>query len=158
MTLLEILSLYLPHNVKLKNKFSEIVELNGIIGNTAIYEYDPDEDEVLYFEDFGSKDNVIPSKLLLYPLSMLTEEIEHEGERFIPMKRLQSLFGGREVRYDGMCFYNRIETSVVRGPLHDEIPQHFSQWQCYQKMFEWHIDLFGLIGEGKAIDKSKLSS
>lgn len=81
---------------------------------------------------------------ILRPLSDLTQEIEHNGEKFVPMQKLRELFGGRPISFDGMCFYTRIEDSCVRSQQ-DVVPLHFSQYDAFQKLFEWHFDVFGLL-------------
>ena len=77
-------------------------------------------------------------KPILRPLSDLTKEIEHNGERFVPKKRL-----------DTVCFTERdedwLEELMSSLPLHD--------WQL---LFSWHFDVFGLIDAGLAIDINTL--
>jgi len=83
----------------------------------------------LYLGDF---------KPILRPLSLLTKEIEHLGERFVP--------------YDTNIF-----TKYRMNTLH---PKHINivgmPYWCVQKLIEWHFDVFGLIEKGLAVDINTL--
>jgi|688.fasta_scaffold780922_2 hypothetical protein len=94
-------------------------------------------------------------KLIFRPLSDLTKEIEVNGERFYPLEKLTEIFGGRPISFDGNCFYTKIQESVVRKK-EDAVPLHFSQLDAFNKLFEWHFDVFGLIENGLAIDINTL--
>ena len=81
------------------------------------------------------------SKPLLRPLSDLTKEIEHNGEKFKPINRiplpksrptyLQDLLRLGEGEKDFRTF----------------------EYQTIELLFEWHFDVFGLIPKGLAIKK-----
>ncbi len=79
--LLEKISVYLPYNVKVKyfDPEREKLEFCNIhfVDIDEITLTSPDSDYHLLLQD--------DHKLVLKPLSMLTEEIEHEGERFVPI-------------------------------------------------------------------------
>lgn len=68
---------------------------------------------------------VIQFKPILYPLDYLTKPITHNGETFVPIERLNELFG-YEITFDDMYL-----------PI--------------QKLFEWRFDVFNLINRGLAI-------
>jgi uncharacterized protein YprB with RNaseH-like and TPR domain len=87
------------------------------------------------------KEDFVP---YLRPLSYLTKEIEVNGERFYPLEKLTEIFGGRPISFDGNCFYTKIQKSVVRKK-EDLVPLHFSQLDAFNKLFEWHFDVYGLI-------------
>ena len=70
-------------------------------------------------------------KPILRPLSDLTKEIEVNGEKFVPIDRLEDFI-------DFELGYERVD-----------------YWKI-QKMFEWHFDVFGLIKKGLAIDFNTL--
>jgi hypothetical protein len=74
-------------------------------------------------------------KPILRPLSDLTTEIEHNGEKFVPTKEYHYL------RFD--------EISTFKGGANDLI---FMQVREYQILLELHFDVFGLIDKGLAID------
>lgn len=76
-------------------------------------------------------------KPILRPLSDLTEEIELNGKKFVPIN----------------CFhreFNQIlkdELKVTNGNLLIE----FLPYGIIVKLLEWHFDVFGLIDKGLAI-------
>ncbi len=83
-------------------------------------------------------------KLVLRPLSDLTKEIEHNGERFVPMIKLAELFEMNTIEY---------------GVIATNIPNPNSEWgigyvryEAVQKLLEWHFDIFGLIDKNLAVD------
>lgn len=69
-------------------------------------------------------------KPLLRPLSSLTEEIEHNGEKFVPVDILG---------------WNSYENIIKKG-ICDSVG-----YQYMIKLFEWHFDVFGLHERGLAI-------
>ena len=79
----------------------------------------------------------------LYPLSMLTKPIEHNGERFVPAKYWES-GGGNFYQYQ--LFHDDLKKRNLLS-----LP-----YLATCKFFEWHFDLFGLIHNGLAIDKSTI--
>ena len=79
----------------------------------------------------GVKDGF--AKLILRPLSDLTKEIEHNGERFVPIVLLEDYI-------DFQYGYERIE-----------------YWKI-QQLFEWKFDIFNLIEKGEAIDVNTLQT
>jgi hypothetical protein len=80
-------------------------------------------------------------KPILRPLSDLTKEIEVDGEKFVPIDWIEK-----------------------NNPTKDEMPcaimlngfveMHY--YRDYEKLFEWHFDVFGLIEKGLAIDINTL--
>lgn len=70
-------------------------------------------------------------KPILRPLSDLTKEIEHNGEKFVPVDRLE---------------WNSYDHIIKKG-MCDNVG-----YQYMIKLFEWHFDVFGLIEKGLAID------
>ena len=70
-------------------------------------------------------------KPLLYPLSMLTKTIVHNGVEIIPI----DLLGGYVDWEDGI--------QVI-------------EWWKIETLYEHHFDIHGLIERGLAIDKSKI--
>lgn len=102
-------------------------------------------------------------KPFLRSLSYLTKEIEVNGEKFVPIHRLKqggtdivdfyvengnySCYDneGHETFYDSkrMCFFN-----CYRGDLRE----FQEQYNAFQKLLEWHFDIFSLIDAGLAVD------
>lgn len=88
------------------------------------------------------------------PLSDLTKEIEHDGEKFVPIEEINELFGTCELRY-----YTSSCNEIIEESCREDEEYTFSHQtpNCYplyiaQKLFEWHFDVFGLIPAGLAID------
>jgi len=76
-------------------------------------------------------------KLILHPLSDLTKEIEHNGEKFEETEFFRMYFAGlpdKEIHLDGVTF----------------------KLERWQKLFEWHFDCFNLIENNLAIDINKI--
>lgn len=81
----------------------------------------------------------IEFKPILRPLSDLTKEIEHNGEKFVPSEKLAfHLFEKSDREY------------YLNGGING-VPFWVSQ-----KYFEWHFDVFGLIEKGLAINKNDI--
>lgn len=89
-------------------------------------------------------------KPILHPLSDLVEGIIHDGETFIPKQYLEEKFRRKMDISEGV-----INGSVVYLNTDD-----WEQWQdlywIFQKLFEWHFDIFELIEQGLAIDINTL--
>jgi len=85
--------------------------------------------------------NLEDIKPLLYPLSMLTQPINHNGKEIIPIEEIDSL--AESVSYYSIDFYIR--------------STKFLPFWVIEKLYEWHFDVHGLIPRGLAIDKSKVN-
>ena len=109
---------------------------------------------------------------ILRPLSDLTNEIEINGKKFIPIYGLAMIEGSFDMSakldfaQDNdtwiIGFKNHLETKVFGYDTINGFGVHFRpemQWEqvcnqleLHQKLFEWHFDVFGLIEKGLAID------
>lgn len=78
---------------------------------------------------------------ILRPLSDLTKEIEHNGEKFVPIDLL---------RKDG---YYIGEDWIIENFKDVEN----SSFGFIQKLLEWHFDAANLIEKGEAIDVNSLN-
>jgi len=78
-------------------------------------------------------------KPLLYPLSMLTQQIEHNGEKFIMAKE------HRYLRFEEISNYKGGSRTL-----------DFIQSREKDLLMEFNFDFYGLIERGLAIDKSKI--
>lgn len=86
---------------------------------------------------------------ILRPLSDLTKEIEHNGERFVPKRVLKEMpdpIGG---------FHTDRLMTIVENPQKWSI--EVANYAVVQKLIEWHFDVFGLIENGLAIDINTLN-
>lgn len=125
---LKHLAPYLPYGVKAKTKRSEFIVV-GAHDYTIFGDNENGEMEE-YYEDV---------KPILRPLSDLTKEIEHSGERFVSFEWISE-----NLDYD--------EYSIDYYLNHTErLP-----YEIVQKLFEWHFDLFGLIEKGLAVSYNDL--
>jgi hypothetical protein len=85
---------------------------------------------------------------VLYPLSMWNKECEIHGDTFVPYDRLKDVVGMEH--WGRICEYMvGIEDNVK--VLTTDLPYWY-----IENLIKWHFDVFGLIDEGKAIDKSKV--
>lgn len=89
------------------------------------------------FNDYGQAD-ISKVKPILRPLSDLTREIEHNGEKFIPMEKLEGGYGFIDFKYG---FVKNQRLSVYQ----------ISYW-IVEKLLSWHMDVFNLISRGLAVD------
>ena len=101
------------------------------------------------------KENFFKCYLKLRPLSDLTKEIEHNGERFVPIDELwgQTLGEIDSNTYDDYFFNPDLKTTWI---CKENVLQ--LEWIVVEKLFEWHFDVFGLIGSGLAIDINTLNN
>lgn len=127
---LKHLAPYLPYGIKVMNGYSREIH---------VIENGHDIDHVMY-----SYNKNLKHKILLRPLSDLTKEIEHNGEKFVPIERLsvksKSLLLNKETIYP----------NASKG----------IDLMCYrdiQELFKWHFDVFGLIKNELAIDINMLN-
>jgi len=94
-------------------------------------------------------------KPILWPLSMLTQEIEHSGEKFIPFEQIKKIrnknwiYFEDENEYCEMFHYSDHTENTYYNIF--DFP-----YEIIEKLYEWHFDLHGLIERGVAIDKSKI--
>ena len=156
------LACYLPYEIKAYGSTMLIPKIHGATNEIIFFQW-PNGRGTISYADFH-KD----WRLLLRPLSDLTKEIEHNGERFVPLQKLTEIFGGREIKFDGGAFYNtvhrgfefkdkrgewgRVVGTTFKEKQFDEVPMHFSQYDAFQKLLEWHFDLHNLLERGLAID------
>lgn len=85
---------------------------------------------------------------ILRPLSDLTKEIEHNGEKFVPIEK----FGTK---------YSSYESSIYKHTLNEccsdlESFNLLDRIRIIDKLLEWHFDIHGLLENNLAIDKNTL--
>ena len=93
-------------------------------------------------EGFGGVNHILTSdkyKIALRPLSMLTEEIEHEGERFVPIEKI-----GLENDEGNLI---ALQYQILTGEL---------QYKLMAQLISWGLDVFELIPKKLAIDKNTI--
>lgn len=114
---------YLPYGLKWSLQELKTFEMQGITPTTLYTK----EGTVLNWE----KHPDLPQALfpILRPLSDLTKEIEVNGEKFVPSKKLGF-------------------TDENIGDFHTSFAPYF----IIKLLLEWHFDIFSLIENGLAID------
>lgn len=135
--LFKALCFYLPYRVMMQFQNDSgfpIVELGFM-------------DKYKFFSD--KKYNWLP---ILHPLSDLTKEIEHNGERFVPIERIRKDIGNVSMyQYTNGDFEFNIESEY-----HSQEIDLWDGFRIAEKLLEWHFDIFGLIEEGLAVDINKI--
>ena len=87
---------------------------------------------------------------ILRPLSDLIKEIEHNGEKFVPIDVLSEI---TTLEYHN----DQLLAAVWNGEMQETEIKHL----CYEQvalLFEWHFDVFGLIEKRLAIDVNELKN
>ena len=127
--------------------------------------------------DLCKKTKIYKLKPLLRPLSQLYQEIEHKGKKFVPIIELLKLGGYRN--FDDNAYFNftslkfeiwnkclifkhsenKIVFEFLGGSFNlfkiepkYEIFKAANQLEMFQKLYEWHFDIHGLIEKNLAID------
>lgn len=88
--------------------------------------------------------------IILRPLSDLTKEIEHNGEKFVPLNKIQDIRGRKWVYFeeeDEYCelFYFTDHNSNTYYNVR-EFP-----FEVLSLLFEWHFDVFNLHSKNLCI-------
>lgn len=145
MTKQEFLAMSLPHDVKAIDKFECIWTIHAY--KDALYGLD--DNEHLSYENFITEEG---HKLILRPLSDLTKEIEHKGEKFVPIEKLGEIIGG------GWCGVYEGLVELIQewyiDTLKDKIK--YLPFEFIQLFTSWHFDIADLISKGEAIDVNTL--
>jgi len=132
LTIKEI-SPYLPYGLKwIFEGSDDIHEVMGIdTTDFGIHLFSP-------YGDYG-KCRIYEGKPLLRPLSQLTEEIEHNGERFVPYDVLRDMeLKDMRLHSDGCLTINHMNI------------QNCEYWRM-EKLHEWHFDTANLLDRGLAV-------
>jgi hypothetical protein len=132
---IEHLAPYLPYGVYVyhEDQESKTDKVIGVYNNTIDFEtWSPVRP---YLDEY---------KLVLRPLSDLTREIEHDGEKFVPSDYWDHLINGNEIN---------IELITMAEHHYND---YWLPYFVHQKLFEWHFDVFDLIDKGLAIDINTL--
>ena len=163
---------YLSHKLMCVRNGSNPVELVGLrFGNEAV-------NNELWIWKEGKQyltGYLYECKPILRPLSDLTKEIEHNGQKFVPIYELCDVFNTSVCYSDyktikKSCKYTTSgsflytiwgNSNLIIKPTHkDETVFLFnininhitrSPYWMLEKLFEWHFDVFGLIKEGLAL-------
>lgn len=168
--LLEIYAQYLLYGVRVQHTLKDRVDLLYVIGITndggrIRYENEVDNDpefslQVCHkwhhrYRSHGFSIIQRGFKLLLRPLSDLTKEIEHKGERFVPILKWTDLPDWATVISMGYADKHYYATFGIEDDIVSyKIPGDVDSMNFYtvKKLLSWYFDIFGLINRGLAIN------
>ena len=162
MTKQEFLAMSIFTGLKYIDDNKKIVDLHCIDNGISLVNFG--------WGDAKNIDEVFP---ILHPLSDLTKEIEHKGEKFVPMIELSKLAGFEPQQLDPIdeivtiCNNYSISFGYEKGSFfagrinfkeNDWIEDITvkNQLQLFSKLIEWHFDIADLISKGEAIDVNTL--
>lgn len=129
--------------IELKHLIDAYKYQDEIIGRCDSWRIAKISDDIVYLSNGLHENQVlvydfeINYKIVKHPLSDLTKEIEVNGEKFVPLKKM-----GYNVSWYGWDFY---KINILEQKYSD-----------IQKLLEWHFDIYGLIEKGLAIDINTL--
>ncbi len=131
---------YLPYGLKFYNTDMEV--------DFKLTIQEESEPNTIDLENVISMQDVY--KPILRPLSDLTKEIEHNGEKFVPIEYFSEHYTDHLVRFEKPDYIileddYSISQNVLGAPL-----------AIIEKLYEWHFDIYGLIENGLAIDINTL--
>ena len=86
-------------------------------------------------------------KPLLRPHSQLTQEIEHNEKKFVPIDIIKNKWGYEDFEYQGYSQYAHWFKLEGNEPAILHLPYCF-----LELLFKWHFDVFGLIENNLAIE------
>jgi hypothetical protein len=130
---LKELAAYLPYGLKMTR--------NGFVGELLTLE--KHSQFIVSCSDWreSTKDKN-PYKPILRPLCALTEEIEHEGETFVPMDKLS--FKSRKLLSNEISVYPNAQNGI-----------EYLSYKDMCLLLEWKFDIFGLIKDNLAVPVTK---
>lgn len=159
MTKQEYMAMSLPYDLQVVNE-KRVRKTYAAVHYS--YEFEPD------FEKFTP---------ILHPLSDLTKEIEHKGERFVPIvelakiaegldikvldyKQKSSAFGVKYISEEGIECVFAFDQEGQAFSVHSINDRLFDiciyQLQLFLQLLKWHFDIADLISKGEAIDVNTL--
>ncbi|WP_312922560.1 hypothetical protein [Empedobacter brevis] len=154
---LKHISPYLPYELTgiCTEEFSGIEKVIGIskYSNT---------DEVYLITSLDDLD-IEYFKPIFRPLSDLTKEIEVDREKFVPIDAIKSM---SDMPYSNSFRYEEGNFIFTEQRLISEYGSHSwldfdhvasNQILFFEKLYEWHFDVFGLIEKGLAVDINTLN-
>lgn len=118
--------------------FSLPYGLKCYISNTELYTYYG----TFYQQDSETEYKSV--KPILHPLSNLTKEIEHDGEKFVPIDVIIN---------HPLSYYDDKGDALISI---QNYPEQLRIWTILI-LIEWHFNIAGLIEKGEAIDINTLT-
>ena len=143
---LEHLSAYLPYGVELAFIVrDEVRYIDKITGISDIGDYD----DIKIKLGYNDSEHIWMFKPILRPLSDLTKEIEHNGEKIVPIDYINGEFS-LEIP-DKIELQNWVKNRSIHFVLAEWVGIE-DLYKLFKLLFKWHFDVFGLIDKGLAID------
>lgn len=130
---------YLPYGLKLQYVVRGVVQSTGIM--RSISHNDFETHPTMVNINYQGEEHIWMFRPILRPLSDLTKEIE---EKFVPIEK---------------CGYCSLEDCTNESEIEEITSSHilgFMPFNYFDKLLEWHFDVFGLIPNGLAIDINTL--
>jgi hypothetical protein len=125
----------------------------------------PDDKAVLFspltVADYYFYINSNKAKIILYPLSSLTETIWFEGKEINPSEFIKDWYNEKyATKIDGLEHYSFENDFILFGTIEPtEVTEIINMpYQAYQLLFKMKIDIFGLIEKGLAVDVNTLET
>ena len=174
------LSAYLPYGITFKSEMDKPFDEVGINPIwTAEGMIKMLGDYCLITKDNNDAYALQTCKPILRPLSQLTKEITHNGEKFVPMIEIVKMIEPYYVEIDESTsdfnvinestgkdrvyqlryknnYNNQGEISMLNFHENEKCLWHSDRIipiKCHDKLFEWHFDIYGLIENNLAIEK-----
>lgn len=91
-------------------------------------------------------------KPILRPLSDLTKEIEHNGEKFVPIEHIEVVMLGQ---WSDSC--EDYVDAILDDLSNVDVLINKCPYDILQLLLEWHFDVFSLIEKGLAIDINQIN-
>ena len=133
---IKYLASYLPYGLNIKDvKHGSVFEALHFITT-------PNQDFSLFKGNFDQLTNDKYLKPVLFPLSSLTKEITINGETFVPIYKIYEF-----EQWDTDELEEIINDGTIEGIYND---LNLIPYSHAEKLFEWKIDVFGLIDAGLA--------
>ena len=129
MTKQEFLAFSLPYGLKMCYEYKDRIDIH-----------------ILLPMHFDCKFQLVNErgKPILHQLSDLTNPIEHNGEKFVPINEIVS---------HSLSYYDDKEDALISIYNYPEQ----MRWWTVQMLIEWHFDIAGLIEKNEAIDINTLT-
>lgn len=164
---------YLPYGMKVRWCDGKVDKINPWIDYDAKSEGEIDLQLFLFV--IHETDTPEDLKPLLRPLSDLTKEIEHNGERFVPIYKLLDVetsmnwsntqyLKSEHGLYEQWVQFKDKPDSFVFGFNSEKLYFYMhtdnkgnntsvkNQYKLFQKLHEWHFDIHGLINRNLALN------
>lgn len=144
--LIRVFSAYLPYDLKIQTGNLSALNIKthnmyGIVRKKEVISIINHSNTHIGFIEY--------CKPILWDLSMLTNEIEHEGEFFEPMEKLRKEWDCEAE----LQFLDALADDWASA----EDKLQFAPYSVFQRLLEWHFNIFGLY-ESQYINKATLKN